>query len=115
MAPRRPPPLDGSSGAETQVQRGRATKAHLHCFVRLLRLPIRSILPLRLCFFAERERSSFSAGAPDGWESARFRSIFLASSFFRSPAESTPAHSQVTQTVRQLNQGSREAFVRSRR
>jgi hypothetical protein len=37
--------------------------------------------------------------APDVWESARFRSIFLASSFFCSQALSTPAHTQVTQTV----------------
>ena len=37
--------------------------------------------------------------APDVWESARFTSIFLASSFFCSQAESTPAHTQVTQTV----------------
>ena len=38
--------------------------------------------------------------AADGWESARFRSIFLASSFSCSQTESTPAHTQVTQTVR---------------
>ena len=37
--------------------------------------------------------------APDVWESARFTGIFLASSFFCSQAESTPAHTQVTQTV----------------
>ena len=37
--------------------------------------------------------------APDVWESARFRSIFLASSLSCSQAESTPAHTQVTQTV----------------
>jgi hypothetical protein len=35
------------------------------------------------------------------WESARFTSIFLASSFSCSQALSTPAHTQVTQTVRQ--------------
>jgi len=29
----------------------------LHCFVRLMCLPIRSILPLRICFFGERGRS----------------------------------------------------------
>jgi hypothetical protein len=33
------------------------------------------------------------------WESARFTSIFLASSFSYSQALSTPAHTQVTQTV----------------
>jgi hypothetical protein len=39
--------------------------------------------------------------APDVWDSARFTSIFLASSFSCSQALSTPAHTQVTQTVRQ--------------
>ena len=38
--------------------------------------------------------------APDVWESAAFSSIFLASSFFCSQTFSTPAHTQVTQTVR---------------
>jgi len=37
--------------------------------------------------------------APDVWDSARFTSIFLASSFLCSQAESTPAHTQVTQPV----------------
>jgi hypothetical protein len=37
--------------------------------------------------------------APDVWDSAAFSSIFLASSFFCSQALSTPAHTQVTQTV----------------
>jgi len=37
--------------------------------------------------------------AADWWDSAAFSSIFLASSFFCSQAESTPAHTQVTQTV----------------
>ena len=36
------------------------------------------------------------------WESARFRSIFLASGFSCSQTLSTPAHTQVTQTVRRL-------------
>jgi hypothetical protein len=40
--------------------------------------------------------------APDVWDSAAFSSIFLASSFSCSQTESTPAHTQVTQTVRQL-------------
>jgi hypothetical protein len=35
------------------------------------------------------------------WESATFSSIFLASSFSCSQTESTPAHTQVTHTVRQ--------------
>jgi len=37
--------------------------------------------------------------APDVWESAAFTGIFLASSFFCSRTESTPVHTQVTQTV----------------
>ena len=37
--------------------------------------------------------------APDVWESARFRSIFLASVFSTSQTESTPAHTRVTLTV----------------
>jgi hypothetical protein len=40
--------------------------------------------------------------APDVWDSAAFSSIFLASSFSCSQALSTPAHTQVTQTVGQL-------------
>ncbi len=48
--------------------------------------------------------NSFSCGgAPDKWDAsrARFTGIFLASGFFCSQAESTPAHLRVTQTVRQ--------------
>jgi hypothetical protein len=41
--------------------------------------------------------------APDVWDSAAFSSIFLVSSFSYSQAESTPAHTQVTQTVEQRN------------
>ena len=37
--------------------------------------------------------------APDAGDSAAFSSIFLASSFFCSQTESTPTHTQVTQTV----------------
>jgi hypothetical protein len=40
--------------------------------------------------------------APDVWDSAAFSSIFLASSFSCSQSESTPAHTQVTQTVSHL-------------
>jgi hypothetical protein len=40
--------------------------------------------------------------APDVWDSAAFSSIFLASSFSCFQAESTPAHTQVTQTVSHL-------------
>jgi len=42
--------------------------------------------------------------APDVWDSAAFSGIFLASSFSRSQAESTPAHTQVTQTVGRQSQ-----------
>jgi len=41
--------------------------------------------------------------APDVWDSAAFSSIFLASSFSYSQTLSTPAHTQVTQTVRRLS------------
>ena len=44
---------------------------------------------------------------PDKWDSARFSSIFLASSFFCSQSESTPAHTQVTQTVETVEKGGR--------
>jgi hypothetical protein len=37
--------------------------------------------------------------APDVWDSAAFSSIFLASGFSCSQTLSTPAHTQVTQTV----------------
>jgi len=39
------------------------------------------------------------------WDSAAFSSIFFASSFFCSQTESTPAHTQVTQTVSPLPLG----------
>ena len=45
-----------------------------------------SIFPLRLCFFRERGRSSFSGGALDVRDSAApTASSFLASSFFSAP------------------------------
>ena len=47
------------------------------------------------------EKRRLTPRAPDVWESARFRSIFLASGFSCSQALSTPAHTQVTQTVGQ--------------
>jgi hypothetical protein len=37
--------------------------------------------------------------AADWWDSAPFSSIFLASGFFCSQSESTPAHQRLTQTV----------------
>jgi hypothetical protein len=40
--------------------------------------------------------------ADDWWDSAAFSSIFLASGFFCSQAESTPAHQRLTQTVSHL-------------
>ena len=45
-------------------------------------------------------KSGLTKRAPDVWDSAAFSSIFLASGFSCSQAESTPAHTQVTQTVR---------------
>ncbi len=45
------------------------------------------------------DKSGLTKRAPDVWDSARFRSIFLASSFSCSQTESAPAHPQVTQTV----------------
>jgi len=55
-----------------------------------------------LSFFCQRSgqhKGCPTKRAPDVWESARFTSIFLASSFSCSQALSTPAHTQVTQTV----------------
>ncbi len=48
-------------------------------------------------------KSGLTKRAPDVWDSAAFSSIFLASSFSCSQAESTPAHTQVTPTVGQMN------------
>ena len=45
------------------------------------------------------DKSGLTKRALDGWDSAAFSSIFLASSFSCSQALSTPAHTQVTQTV----------------
>jgi len=46
-------------------------------------------------------KSGLTKRAPDVWDSAAFSGIFLASSFSCSQALSTPAHTQVTQTVGQ--------------
>jgi hypothetical protein len=46
----------------------------------------------------------------DLWESAAFLSIFLALGFFCSQAESTPAHTRVTQTVGQPKAKSKIVF-----
>ena len=50
--------------------------------------------------------------APDKWDSARFSSSFLASSFFCSQAKSTPTHLRVTQTVRQPSAKTKESLIR---
>jgi hypothetical protein len=50
--------------------------------------------------------------APDVWDSAAFSSIFLASSFSCSQAESTPAHTQVTQTVSQPRAKQNTSLIR---
>ena len=58
-APRRPPPMDGSSRPETKVHRGTA-QLYVSAALpegELLSLPLRSILRLRPCFFPEREGS----------------------------------------------------------
>src|SRR3972149_5955618 len=61
-----------------------------------MRLPLGSILPLRLCFFGEIGwRQPSYGGAPDVWDSAAFSSIFLASGFSCSQTESTPSRQQV--------------------
>ncbi len=44
-------------------------------------------------------RAGLTKRAPDVWDSAAFSSIFLASVFFCSQTESTPTHTQVTQTI----------------
>jgi len=44
-------------------------------------------------------KSGTTKRAPDVWDSAAFSGIFLASSFSCSQALSTPAHTQVTQSV----------------
>jgi site-specific DNA recombinase len=48
--------------------------ARLHCFARrgAYVSATSQYTPIAPSFFAERGRSSFSGGAPDGWESARF-------------------------------------------
>jgi hypothetical protein len=46
-----------------------------------------------------KKQKCLSKRAPDMWDSAAFTSIFLASAFSCSQAESTPAHTQVTQTI----------------
>ena len=48
------------------------------------------------------QKRGLTKRAPDVWDSAAFSSIFLASGFSCSQTESTPAHTQVTQTVRRL-------------
>jgi hypothetical protein len=49
----------------------------------------------------EKDRPLSLHGAPDVWDSAAFSGIFLASGFSCFRAESTSAHTQVTQTVSQ--------------
>ena len=52
--------------------------------------------------------------APDVWDSAAFLSIFLASGFSCSQAESTPAHTQVTQTVELSHKTHRNIHLKRR-
>ena len=60
--------------------------------------------PFTLCYqkSLQGQGRGLTKRAPDVWDSAAFSSIFLASSFSCSQAESTPAHTQVTQTVRRF-------------
>jgi hypothetical protein len=48
--------------------------------------------------------------AADVWESARFTSIFLALGFSTSQTLSIPAHTQLTQTVRQPVENTKTVF-----
>ena len=48
---------------------------------------------------SSKSRAGLTKRAPDVWDSAAFSSIFLASAFSCSQTLSTPAHTQVTQTV----------------
>jgi hypothetical protein len=57
-------------------------------------------------------KSRLTQRAPDVWDSAAFSSIFLASSFSCSQAESTPAHTRVTQTVGRLPCKIFESFLK---
>ncbi len=64
-------------------------------------------------FFCHRfgkHKGCLTKRAPDVWDSAAFSSIFLASSFSCSQTESTPAHTQVTQTVRQPKSKNKTIF-----
>jgi hypothetical protein len=69
--------MDGSSGPETKVHRGTATYVRLHCFARrgAFKSATSQYTPIAPSFFPERERSLFSDGAPDGWDSARFQAV----------------------------------------
>lgn len=54
--------------------------------------------------------------APDGWDSARFLSIFLALSFFRFDGESCPSHLPLSLTViRHVNGNCRTFPVKNER
>ena len=58
-----------------------------------------------------QNKNGLTKRAPDVWDSAAFSSIFLASGFSCSQAESTPAHTQVTQTVGWLTPKSKSKTV----
>jgi len=55
-------------------------------------------------------KSRLTKRAPDKWDSARFTSIFLASSLYCSQAFSQPAHLRVTQTVSQPKSKTKYVF-----
>jgi len=56
---------------------------------------------------ARTNSRSLTMRAADWWDSAPFSSIFLASGFSCSQAESTPAHQRLTQTVGTLRKDER--------
>ena len=68
--------MDGSSEPETKVRHGTAINACLHCFVRLIDLPIRSILSVSL-LLCGKMTLFFSGVAPDDRDSARFLELVL--------------------------------------
>src|SRR5215211_5230650 len=83
MAPRRPPPLDGSSGPETQVHRGTATISASPLLCTAYVSATSQYTPVAPLFLSGKRTFSFSKGAPDGWESPRFQAVYVAWSWFR--------------------------------
>ena len=72
------------------------------CLVENCRAKARSIHATGIKQKSLKIKSVPTKRAADVWDSARFRGFLLASGFSRSQTESTPAHTQVTQTVGRL-------------